>query len=221
MLVGAYLCYGLQSQSPTDRHLYACVGMDCNPRVQGTHPFLHYQQNESTPIPKMQKKRKFFFGPTPDTKMGSAKKSRKEKIIFAHFCPFWMLSQNFAYYQFKTPNEKLGFRESLGFARYVGKMGQKTDCRGVHGTQRLLSSFHSRTVTRKNTCKMCTRGQFPPRHLGASKVLYNCCRDLKVPRLKWLRKPCCIGVLKSGVVRHVMRDGRPQSGKGASMLMKY
>ena len=40
MLVGAYLCYGLKSQSPTDRHLYACVGMDCNPRVQGTHSFL-------------------------------------------------------------------------------------------------------------------------------------------------------------------------------------
>ena len=32
----AYLCYGLQSQSPTAPHLYAYVGMDCNPRVQGT-----------------------------------------------------------------------------------------------------------------------------------------------------------------------------------------
>ena len=31
---------GLQSQRPTDQHLYACVGMDCNPRVQGTHGFL-------------------------------------------------------------------------------------------------------------------------------------------------------------------------------------
>ena len=37
LLVGAYLCYGLQSQSPTDPHLYAYVGMDCNPRAQGTH----------------------------------------------------------------------------------------------------------------------------------------------------------------------------------------
>ena len=33
MLVGAYLCYGLQSQSPIDPHLYAFVGIDCNPRV--------------------------------------------------------------------------------------------------------------------------------------------------------------------------------------------
>ena len=40
MLVGAYLCYGLQFQSPTDGHLYACVGMDCNPGVQGAHGFL-------------------------------------------------------------------------------------------------------------------------------------------------------------------------------------
>ena len=32
----AFLCYGLQSQSPTGTHVYACVGMDCNPRVQGT-----------------------------------------------------------------------------------------------------------------------------------------------------------------------------------------
>ena len=58
LLVGACLCYGLQSQnstdphlyacvgldcriglqshSPNDQHLYACVGLDCNPRVQGT-----------------------------------------------------------------------------------------------------------------------------------------------------------------------------------------
>ena len=37
-LVGACLCYGLQSQSPSNPHLHACVGMDCNPRVQGTDP---------------------------------------------------------------------------------------------------------------------------------------------------------------------------------------
>ena len=33
----ACLYYGLQSQSPTDPHVYACVGMDCNPRVQLLH----------------------------------------------------------------------------------------------------------------------------------------------------------------------------------------
>ena len=33
----ACLCYGLQSRSPTDPHLYACVGMDCNPNVQLIH----------------------------------------------------------------------------------------------------------------------------------------------------------------------------------------
>ena len=43
LLVGACLCYGLQSQSPTDPHFYACVGMDCNPRVQGNPgPFQWY-----------------------------------------------------------------------------------------------------------------------------------------------------------------------------------
>ena len=36
LLVGACLSYGLQSQSPTDPHLYACAGMDYDPRVQGT-----------------------------------------------------------------------------------------------------------------------------------------------------------------------------------------
>jgi hypothetical protein len=36
----AYLCYELQSQSATDPHLYASVGMDRNPRGQGTHSFL-------------------------------------------------------------------------------------------------------------------------------------------------------------------------------------
>ena len=36
LLVGACLCYGLQSQSPTDPHLCTCVGKDGNPRVQNT-----------------------------------------------------------------------------------------------------------------------------------------------------------------------------------------
>ena len=34
--------------------------------------------------------------------MGSAKIA--QKIIFAHFCPFTMLPQNFCYYEFKIPN---------------------------------------------------------------------------------------------------------------------
>ena len=40
MLVGAHMCCGLQSQSPNNQHLYAYVGMDCSPIVQGTHGFL-------------------------------------------------------------------------------------------------------------------------------------------------------------------------------------
>ena len=46
LLVGACLCYGLQSQSPTDPHLYACAGMDCSPRVQGTPGPFQWHQNE-------------------------------------------------------------------------------------------------------------------------------------------------------------------------------
>ena len=61
MFVGADLCYGLQSQSQTDPHLYAFVGMDCNSRVQGTHGLLHKQQNESTPIPTKKKNAKKFL----------------------------------------------------------------------------------------------------------------------------------------------------------------
>ena len=45
-LVGVCLCYGLQSQGPTDPHLYACVGMDCKPRVQGTPGPLQWNQNK-------------------------------------------------------------------------------------------------------------------------------------------------------------------------------
>ena len=78
MLVGAYLRYGLQSQSPTDPNFYAYVGMDCNPTAQGTHGLLQQQQNESTPIPTTQKRNAiFFFGVMPYAKMGSAKKIAK------------------------------------------------------------------------------------------------------------------------------------------------
>ena len=42
----AGLCYGLQSQSPTDPHLCACGGMDCNPRVQGSPGCFQKHQNE-------------------------------------------------------------------------------------------------------------------------------------------------------------------------------
>ena len=73
--------------------------MNCNPRVQGMHGFLQQQQNESTSIPKTQKKPKkiFIFGVMPYAKMRSAKKNAKIIIIFAHFCPIWMLSQIFCY----------------------------------------------------------------------------------------------------------------------------
>ena len=82
MLVGAYLCYGLQSQSPTDGHLYACVGMDCNPRVQGTHP-----QNAKKKPPK-----RINFWSNTLCKNGFRKKESQKKN---YFCPFWMLVQDF------------------------------------------------------------------------------------------------------------------------------
>ena len=46
LLVGACLCYGLQSQSPNDPHLH--VEMEYNPRVQGTPGPLWWHQNEYT-----------------------------------------------------------------------------------------------------------------------------------------------------------------------------
>ena len=44
--VGGCLCYGLQSQSPNDPHLCFYVGMDCNPRAQGTPGPFQWPQNE-------------------------------------------------------------------------------------------------------------------------------------------------------------------------------
>ena len=46
--------------------MYACVGMDCNPRVQGKHGFTHPQNAKKTA-------KKLIFGPTHYAKMKSAK----------------------------------------------------------------------------------------------------------------------------------------------------
>ena len=79
---GAYLYYTLQSQSPTDPHLHAYVGMDCNPTAQGTHGILQQQQNESTPIPKMPKSAIFFW------RKGRHKNGCRKKIAkIKHFLP--------------------------------------------------------------------------------------------------------------------------------------
>ena len=67
--VGATLCCGLQSQSPTDSHWYACVGMDYNPRVQGiASPFL---MNEPQSPPKRR----------PNAKKKKAKDHLEERLL--------------------------------------------------------------------------------------------------------------------------------------------
>ena len=58
-----------------------------------------------SPKRKKNRKKKLIFGPTPYAKMGSAKKNCK--IFFAHFCPFWMLPQNFCLSLIQTPNAKI------------------------------------------------------------------------------------------------------------------
>ena len=46
--VGACLCYGLWTAfwNLIDPHLYARVGLDCNPRVKGTPGPLQWHQNQ-------------------------------------------------------------------------------------------------------------------------------------------------------------------------------
>jgi hypothetical protein len=62
--------------------------------------------------------KKNFFGPTPYAKMGSAKKSRK--IFFCPFLPILHAAAKFLLIiNSKHPTQKLGFRETLGSARYV------------------------------------------------------------------------------------------------------
>ena len=61
---------GLQSHSPNDQHLYACVGLDCNPRVQGTPgPSQKW-------VPQKKRKNKKTFVSIRSAKMGSAEKNR-------------------------------------------------------------------------------------------------------------------------------------------------
>ena len=115
MLVGAYLCYGLQSQSPRYARFLAVATKGINPNPQNA---------------KKKTAKKLIFGPTPYAKMGSAKKIAK---IF--FCPLLPILDAAAKFLLiidsKHPTQKLGFRETLEFARYLWAV-----CEGAGASKR-------------------------------------------------------------------------------------
>ena len=101
MLVGAYLCYGLQSQSPRYAQFLAVATKGINPNPQNAK----------------KNRKKINFWSNTLRKNGFRKKNHK-KIFFCPFLPILDAAAKFLLIiNSKHPTQILGFRETLEFAR--------------------------------------------------------------------------------------------------------
>ena len=110
LLVSACLCCGLQSQSPTDPHLCAYVGVDCNPEFKAPQVlFSGIKMNDPYSPPKGgQTKNKSKNKKTLDSV--NQKQLRKAEFrwerLQKNFPSFWVPLQNFCTNKIQTTQHK-------------------------------------------------------------------------------------------------------------------